>query len=257
MGYPDRAREIYAQEDNRPIFEAIKLAEGGRIFSIEELRKFGDKASEIILAMAKQKNFLCADDLIKLNITSGPFRSCASGWYALRIMAFNGCEFTTEEIIQLGDVPKDELKKFRPISIWMAIHGHFFTFDDIIRLNNPADKYGATLAHWQARSGYRFSVDELIKLGNRRINYSKGEIFYYDLMQPLLLTVGDISEDEQYENMTELLHNGATIAHIMAREGYKFTDEEIEKLGNPRDAEGLSLKDWMEKAAGKDETDNS
>ena len=227
-------------------YEAVEFANCGRIYSIDELRKFGDNASEIILAMARQKHYLSVDDLLKLKITSGPFRSCSSGWYALRIMAFNGVEFTTDQILQLGDFPKEKLNEFLPLSIWMVIHGRFFTFDDIVRLNNPADKYGATLAHWQARSGYRFSVEELIQLGNKRIDYSEREIFNIDLVHGQVITVGNISEEEQYENMTALLHKGATVAHIMAREGHKFTDEEIEKLGNPKDAEGLSLKNWTE-----------
>ncbi len=41
--------------------------------------------------------------------------------------------------------------------------------------------------------------------------------------------------------------NGATVAHIMAREGHKFKVEEIKALGNPVDAAGLTIADWMEK----------
>jgi hypothetical protein len=38
---------------------------------------------------------------------------------------------------------------------------------------------------------------------------------------------------------------GASVAHIMAREGYEFSVEEILTLGNPVDLNGASLVDWM------------
>jgi hypothetical protein len=34
----------------------------------------------------------------------------------------------------------------------------------------------------------------------------------------------------------------------MAREGHRFTVEEIKALGNPKDARGLTIADWMAKA---------
>jgi hypothetical protein len=44
-----------------------------------------------------------------------------------------------------------------------------------------------------------------------------------------------------------ILHNKATVVHTIARGGFPFTDEEIQKLGNPKDKAGLTISDWMER----------
>ena len=169
----------------------------------------------------------------------------------LQTMALNGYMFTTEQILILGDYPGEEKKRDRTLSLWMIHFGHHFSFEEIIRLNNPADRFGATLAHWEARFGHRFSVAELLVLGNVIIDYSENNVYYFDIMIPYCLFIGDISEDEEYNCGSELLHNGATVAHIMAREGHRFTNKEISKLGNPIDKAGLSIKDWMERVEKK------
>jgi hypothetical protein len=64
------------------------------------------------------------------------------------------------------------------------------------------------------------------------------------------LESGDVirlNPDYDYQNKTAILYNGATVAHIMAREGHHFSDEEIQKLGDPKDQAGLKLADWMAK----------
>lgn len=241
-------------EKSDQLNKAIILAYEGRTYSVDELAKFGDQATDILYRMAEKNNFLAPDELIKLKMALGNHSPGLSWWSVLNKMAWNGFVFTTDQLLQYGDFPENEKNAITPIPISLVLQGHFFTCDDIILLKNPTDELGASMAHWQARLGYQFTIDDLIRLGDIRINYSKNDLYYFDIMVPIVLTIADFSEDEEYSKKCALLHNGATVAHIMAREGYKFTDEEIEKLGDPRDAEGLSLKDWMEKAVTKAET---
>lgn len=238
--------------------EAINDVYQGRVFTVDELELYREYAGEIILTMARGGHFLSIDDLIKLRITDVNNKDRYEGWDTLQLMASKGCKFTTDQIIQFGFFPYWESERDLPLSIWMVKSGHFYSIDEIIRLGNPYDRWGATLAHWQARYGYQFEIDDLIRLGNCRIHFKDDDVVWTDYSSGnMYWTISDISVDEQYDRKTELLHNGATIAHIMAREGYRFIDEDIQRLGDPRDAAGLSLKDWMERAAAKTETRNS
>ena len=58
---------------NYPVDQAKSLAKSGRIFTFDELLKFGDKAGDIVLIMVQQKHYLSVDDLLKLNITAGRY----------------------------------------------------------------------------------------------------------------------------------------------------------------------------------------
>lgn len=48
----------------------------------------------------------------------------------------------------------------------MALNGHIFTVDEILRLGNPINKYGTTVAHSMAYKGHIFTVEDILKLGN-------------------------------------------------------------------------------------------
>jgi hypothetical protein len=72
----------------------------------------------------------------------------------------------------------------------MAFWGHKFTVDEILRLGNPTDNYGNTIAHTMACWGHEFTVDEILQLGD---------------------PVGI---------------EGQTIAHQMEENGYKFSIKE-------------------------------
>jgi hypothetical protein len=139
----------------------------------------------------------------------------------------------------------------RTLSIEMASHGHQFSFEEVVRLKNPKDDFEATLAHWLASFGKTFSVDEIIFLGNPVIQYYEDDVYDCDVSRAMSWCINQISQEAEYESRRNLLHNGATIAHIMAREGHRFTDEEIARMGNQVDKAGLTIKDWMDKVAGR------
>lgn len=162
------------------------------------------------------------------------------------LLARGGYGFTVNQLEIIGDFIDDAYG--RTVSIEMASHGHTFAFDEVVRLNNPVDQFGATLAHWLAAFGKSFSVDEIIALGNPVINYTGDEIYDYDIERAMCWSIKQISQDAEYEAKQNILHNGATIAHIMAREGFIFSEMEIIRLGNPADRAGLKIKDWMERA---------
>jgi hypothetical protein len=120
----------------------------------------------------------------------------------------------------------------------MAKHGFMFNMDELIQIGNLPEGYEwATSAHWMARNGYRFTIDELLRLGNPATK-----------IQSLLRLEHDFiieSTEDDYQNRWGIAHDGATVAHIMAREGYRFSVDEIKALGNPKDAAGRTLADWM------------
>ena len=156
-------------------------------------------------------------------------------YYTLgHLMAFYGFEFSMAQLQEIGDYPDGSGKT---ISLLMAYRGHLFSFDEIMTINNPSDEFGNTLAHWVARHGGRFSVKELIRMGNPKIAFSEFEY------EPTYFVGNDI-ENHFPEKFSCA---GATVAHLMALEGAQFTAEEIEALGNPKDDNGLTIADWMNK----------
>jgi hypothetical protein len=165
------------------------------------------------------------------------------------LLAREGYSFTIDQIAKIGDSTEGAYR--RTLSIEMASHGHQFSFEEVAWLKNPKDQFEATLAHWLAAFGKIFSVDEIIALGNPVINYSVDEIYDYDVSRAMCGCISQISQDAEYKTKQNILHNGATIAHIMAREGTRFSEEEIIRLGNPVDRVGLTIKDWMEKSEKK------
>lgn len=171
------------------------------------------------------------------------------GYSLALLLARAGYAFTAGQLEIIGDAIDKGYG--RTLSIEVAAHGHTFSFDDVVLLQNPRDQYGATLAHWLAAFGKTFTVDEIITLGNPVINYSEDVIYDYDIERSMSWSIKEISQDEEYKSKQNILHNGATIAHIMAREGARFSEVEIIRLGNPADYAGLKIKDWMERAEKK------
>jgi hypothetical protein len=223
--------------------EAYGRACNGHAFNVDELRSFGQTAPRIACAMAAQNHFLPFDALLELGFTSAqPFSR-----ELFRLMAAAGCGFTADQILILGDTPHGLWNRTLSIEV-AAAGGKPFTLDEILRLHNPADAFGATLAHWQAFHGMRFTVDDLLTLHNPAIHYAADTLYDLDLYQREY-TIADISEEREYGQKINILHNGATVAHIMAREGQRFSQEEIARLGNPLDAGGMSIGDWMDRSA--------
>jgi hypothetical protein len=157
------------------------------------------------------------------------------------LMAFRGKIFSVNEILLLGDTHTQGDED--TISLIMAMNGHLFTFHEIMRLGNPYNWCKCTIAHWMARYGHCFSINELLLLRNPKISlpdFDFSEGFGADQTYSPLINC-----DEYYRSMRGVYHRGATVAHIMAREGHRFTDEEITALGNPKDREGMTIADWM------------
>jgi hypothetical protein len=159
--------------------------------------------------------------------------------------ARNGYFFSVEQILFFGD-PSDA--DGTTISLWQAKNNYHFTLEEILKLRNPADKIGATVAHWMAFLGHSFSVNELLKIGNDRIKFVFSDLIDKNNTAYNIYFYGEKYRDaeDDFANKIVPFHQGATVAHIMAREGHQFTEEEIEQLGNPKDAAGLTIKDWME-----------
>jgi hypothetical protein len=222
-------------KDDRDFSELIEKIHNGQRISLDDLSGFSLPVFSIALKLLNNGYHFTFDELLKMGEV-GP----EIAWW----MSYYRHIFTMDELITLGDIHFEDGE--RTISINMATRGHkVFTFDEIQRLNNPADKFGATLAHWQARYEHLFSVDELLKLNNARISYFPGDEYYMDSCRYIWYSVADIDEGQAYRSSENLMHNGATVAHIMARQGHQFKDEEIGLLGDPKDAAGLSVSDWM------------
>jgi ankyrin repeat protein len=160
-----------------------------------------------------------------------------NGQTAAHNMAENGHRFSSDEIRVLCD-PMD--KRYDAIPMSMAMHGHQFSWEELLIYKDLRGSCNATIAHWMAKYGHHFSLEELLQIGNQVISYSKESL--YDSR-----SYCNVDEEEYYRDNIDVMHNGATVAHIMAREGHRFTNSEIEALGNPKDAEGLTIADWMTK----------
>ncbi len=144
---------------------------------------------------------------------------------------------TFEQIVALGD---PAVFQNETLSLYSAWKGQVFTFDQIKILKNPEDYFGATLAHWCAKNGKRFSPSEILALGNPILSVSLDD--YYNARGLVEYNIGT-SPADAYLLGGHIVQEGATIAHIMRREGYEFSHEEIAALGNPLDAAGRSLAD--------------
>lgn len=104
-----------------------------------------------------------------------------------------------------------EDKEFKQEAIGLLMDkNNIEALSEILRLGNPYNKSGSSIAHILARRGYKFTVDDILKLGN-----------------PVDAC-------------------GSTIGHWMAyKKSYKLTDIEIFKLGNPSNDFGKTIFDAM------------
>jgi hypothetical protein len=194
-----------------------------------------------IAALLAQRNYQFS--LADLQMLGGRGRHW--GLKLAYLLVHKGYRFTVDQLEIMGDSAGGYFG--RTLSLEMASHGYPFTVEEVVRLKNPKDDFDATLAHWLAAFGKTFSVDEILSLGNPVIRYSEDEIYDYDIERAMSWCISEISQEKEYASRQNLLHNGATIAHIMAREGHRFSDDEIYKLGNPKDMAGLTIKSWMKR----------
>lgn len=209
------------------------------------------------------------------------------------IMPLGGYRFTVAEIEALGysetnysilnipisvdeinQLPKDSLD----LSLWdyMAWRGYPFTVEEIIRLGNPRNVLGLTLAENMLLAGHQFSENEIRELeeftpgqehtlrkyvsmgGKTLIDNGKLES---EIIGPLsenlktaLFLLKWVSKDERYTD-DEIRKSRVprkdgrrfTEAFCMARAGYLFTVGQIKAIGNPKDDNGLTIADWMAK----------
>jgi ankyrin repeat protein len=154
-------------------------------------------------------------------------------WSIAHILADRGTVFSLDELLRLGNPP--DLYGNTPAHV-MARRGHIFPLDHLLRLGNPGNRWNLTPAHWVARA-YHFTVDDLQRLGNPAISSER-----------IVYLVGDIELDSTtlYEMGVAINFPGATVAHIMAREGWRFSPQDLQRLGDPQDAEGRTISDWMQ-----------
>ncbi len=180
--------------------------------------------------LAQQKYFFTVDELITYgNPSDGGLNTIA------RHMVDNGYdEFTVDDIIALcGNMNNDR----ESVAILMAKYGHHFTLDEIIRLNNPVDSYRISLAHLMAHH-CEFSATDIWELRNS-------------------VSHCDVSVGALWKLRNPADRDGDTIAHWMAKAGYRFSVEELKFLNNPKNKDGLSIAHVMAQAGHKFSKDES
>jgi hypothetical protein len=145
----------------------------------------------------------------------------------------HGKEFNFDELLRLGN-PGNVFRTTLAHS--MAEQGYAFSLDQLLALGNPEDDFGVTIAHWMAARGHIFSLNDLLMLGNPKIRPNPWMLDWWSSADFTSQLIDSGSPAERI---------GASVAHIMAREGHEFSVEEILTLGNPVDLKGASLVDWM------------
>lgn len=128
-------------------------------------------------------------------------------------MARRHFPFTVEQIEKLGN-PVDRYK-YTLAHICIGCQGaKFYSFEDILRLKNPPNLRGVTLAHEIIRAApfqNLFTVEQLVELNNP-------------------------ADD-----------SGETLAHDMINHGNRvFNEQEIDLLGDPKNAKGISISTLIE-----------
>lgn len=102
-----------------------------------------------------------------------------------------------------------EDKSFITKSILDLLKNHSNAIDEVMKLGNPENVYGYSMAHFLASQGLYFPINVLLELPN-------------------------FTDD-----------NGITVAHSMANRGYNFSIEELVQIGNPADDNGTTVGHWM------------
>ncbi len=223
-----------------PLDISLRIIRSGYRFSTEDLLQLINSDSErgrsIIHTLAQCGYVFTFDELMALQNPKEPRygNSIASS------MVANGSFFTLEQILALGELNNQDTIS---LPLEMARHGYQFTFEEILRIKNPADDFGITLAHlcihksaqidyrgyhnnWMSSSGepyeeYKYSV----------FNHSYNHIFNnppFTVEQ--LIQLGNPADKD-----------GDTIAHWMAKADHIFTEKDLMQLGDPRNKKGESI----------------
>ena len=219
------------------------LAQLGYCFSFNELMRIGNQrndSSRLTVAhwMTKNGYFFTVDQILALGDLPDRMGNTLSSY-----MARHGYQFTFEEIIRLGNpadnfgttlahlsIHKDAQVGYVGYSEIMVAGGSedfrdypssrlqpqpqhgfqnpSFTIAQLLKLRNPVDNDGDSVAHMMAKTGQVFTADELLQLGNPENKY------------------------------------GETIAYIMARKGYEFSSYERSQFKIPSEVNGD--KDYLE-----------
>ncbi len=207
------------------------LIEKGYRFTPDELKLISSKKNHsgatYLYKLAELKYVFSPDELISLGNPADNFKMTIA-----HRMIGNGYDgFTVDQVIALCDPMNNNQET---LSYLMAKNGHHFTFEEIIRLNNPADTYKISLAHLMAHY-CEFTVGDLLLLGNptdrdgdtvAHLMAKAGHRFsYHDLMR-----LGNPKNN-----------HGDTIAHVMVQAGHKFTTKEMKNMKLPFNIEQVSM----------------
>lgn len=112
--------------------------------------------------------------------------------------------------------------------------------DELIKIGNPQDNNGNTVAHVLALDyEYRFSFDDIMELGNPS---SRNDITLAYIMAGYEPT---FSMDELLKIGNLRVRNGNTIAHRMVKHNHKFSVDELLILGNPANDRDVTVADVM------------
>jgi len=129
----------------------------------------------------------------------------------------------------------------------MARHGYQFTFEEILRLENPADNFGVTLAHLSihkpAQIGYRGYHEMWISHSGQAFEKYEYAIFNHSFERVFQNPQFTIEQLIQLGNPAD--DDGDTVAHLMAKTGYIFTNNELMELGEQRNKLGETVADIM------------
>lgn len=159
----------------------------------------------------------------------------------LKETELNG-QYSTFQVIQDEDLHTyfDKYKSFKDNAIQELMkmkHSDLFQF--ILKIGNPADNDGSTIAHEIVKNGFVFSFDELLQLGNPSNNYG-WTIAHFEIDKGLDFSFEEIMKLGNPQN-----NGGHTIAHFLADSGHIFSVDELIQLGNPPDNGGFTVAYYM------------
>jgi hypothetical protein len=195
---------------------AYALAHSGYPFSLDDLLSMKNSVTDDLYTVAHysyNRNFTFEEILALGNPVT---RSCGT---LAHIMASSGnIHFTFDQLMALGNPANKGCEtiafcqmKTQNLSKLAPEKRKFFTFEELIQLEPPAQYKQQNLAIEQANSGFVFTPEQLIYIGDPRC------------------------------------FSGERLSILMAQEGYKFSINDIFKLNNPKDAYGATIAHWMAK----------
>lgn len=116
--------------------------------------------------------------------------------------------------------------------------------DEFFLLGNFKEDYGVgeTIAHRMIRSGHDFSVDEIIQLGNSSTSLDDTLAHYMVEFRHKKFTFSEVQQLNKYTVDKKY----RTLAHYMAERGHRFSEKQIELLGNPVCQDGKTIKNFMD-----------